>query len=75
MNKRSMTSAREEWLRIAVRRGHVLRMDSDTDEIDIFVVDYDFHNGPGCMTCDWSACMSCTPVDRIPICRAVMGGR
>jgi hypothetical protein len=41
--------------------GHVLKRDPEDGRIDIWVLDADFHNGPGCINCDMSWCQHCRP--------------
>lgn len=37
--------------------------------LDAFVLDENFHNGPGCSTCGWSVCWHCSPdLEKIPQC-------
>ncbi len=38
--------------------GHVLHRDEDGN-IDFFVMDYGYHNGPGCVNCHDSWCEHC----------------
>jgi hypothetical protein len=38
--------------------GHVLRRDED-GRVDNFVMEYGFHNGPGCVNCHDSWCEHC----------------
>ncbi len=38
--------------------GHVLKRDEYGD-IDCFVLDYEYHNGPGCVNCHDSWCEHC----------------
>lgn len=38
--------------------GHVLKRDEDGD-IDLFVMDAGYHNGPGCVNCHDSWCHHC----------------
>ena len=40
--------------------GHVLERGSD-GEVDIFVLDAGYHNGPGCVKCGLSWCHHCEP--------------
>ncbi|AMQ66071.1 hypothetical protein AAY80_144 [Stenotrophomonas phage vB_SmaS-DLP_6] len=40
------------------RAGHVLRRDED-GEVDCFAMEYEFHNGPMCVTCHMSWCEHC----------------
>jgi hypothetical protein len=51
----------------ALAKGHDLKRDEDGD-VDIFVVDVGYHNGPGCIACGWDACMHCDGIDKIPEC-------
>jgi hypothetical protein len=46
-------------------RGHVLRREED-GEVDIFYLDYDCHNGPGCVRCHESWCHHCR--DEVDMC-------
>lgn len=39
--------------------GHTLKLDKDGD-VDSFALNYDFHNGPACVTCYRSWCQHCT---------------
>lgn len=57
--------AEAEWKRIMIERGHVPRVsEHNADDIDIFVMDSDYHNGPGCTLC-WDAwCMHCDKPDK-----------
>jgi len=60
------------WLAAAREKGHTLRTWGDDGHVDIFVTDAGFHNGPGCETCGWSACMHCDwQAKKIPQCSAV----
>lgn len=38
--------------------GHILQRD-DTGKIDNWVLDFDYHNGPGCINCEESWCSHC----------------
>ncbi len=38
--------------------GHVLKRDED-GKIDNWVMEYDYHNGPGCVNCQDSWCEHC----------------
>ena len=38
--------------------GHVLYRDDDGD-VDHWRMDWDYHNGPGCMNCDETWCQHC----------------
>lgn len=62
----------DAWFTIARERGHTLRTWDDGQRVDMFVMDAGFHNGPGCETCGWSACMHCDwKAEDIPTCSAV----
>jgi hypothetical protein len=41
--------------------GHKLRREDD-GEVDIFALDYDYHNGPECVLCGDSWCHHCREV-------------
>ncbi len=47
-------------------RGHTPIMKDD--ELDMFVMDIAYHNGPGCSTCGWSTCWHCNrdPNEAVP---------
>lgn len=45
--------------------GHVLKRDKNGD-VDEWVLEYDIHNGPGCINCDESWCRHCE--DKIKPC-------
>ena len=55
------------WVEIAESKGHKLRRNDDGD-IDHFVTDVDFHNGPGCETCGDAWCEHCTDPAKIEPC-------
>lgn len=56
-----------EWLRVMRERGHTPVLDDD-GSLDIFIMDYDIHNGPGCSVCGWSTCWHCnsSPITVVP---------
>lgn len=58
---------RTGWLEVFRARGHTPVLDED-GEVDIFVTNPNGHNGPGCVTCEWTRCMHCCTVDQIPEC-------
>lgn len=43
--------------------GHKLRR-NDNGEVDVWVMEEDFHNGPGCELCGESWCHHCKPKAR-----------
>lgn len=43
---------------IANPKGHVWKLDEDGN-VDTFYLDYDFHNGPGCVKCGYTFCEHC----------------
>lgn len=47
-----------------VEKGHTPCMDNE--EIDMFYLEYEHHNGPGCTTCKWSVCEHCHGIESIP---------
>ncbi|MFM2091027.1 MAG: hypothetical protein RLZZ127_1516 [Planctomycetota bacterium] len=47
-----------EWLAHLEAQGHVLRR-NQFGKIDEFVLNTDYHNGPGCVVCDDSWCSLC----------------
>ena len=60
-------STEEKWLEAMKAKGHMPKLDDDGG-LDLFVLDVDFHNGPGCTICFWNCCMNCEGVDDIPEC-------
>lgn len=61
---------RARWFEVAGERGHTLKRNEDGD-IDQFVVDGGFHNGPGCTRCGWATCMHClSDFRKIPRCES-----
>lgn len=52
------------FIAAAEKAGHVLRL-SDDGDIDAFVCDSGFHNGPGCTRCLKSWCWHCTSADKV----------
>ncbi len=56
----------KSWFDKMIEMGHIPRMYDGN--LDVFVVDYDIHNGPGCSACNWSICMHCRSIDEIPEC-------
>lgn len=68
-----MTRDQEDrmWLEAMKAKGHMPIVDEDGD-LDIFALEADTHNGPGCAACGWSCCMYCTKVEDIPACDVVV---
>ena len=48
----------QEWYKELEDKGHELILD-EYGSIDIWVLDYDYHNGPGCAKCGISWCHHC----------------
>lgn len=48
-------------------KGHQWKEDED-GRVDVWVVNYDIHNGPECVNCGLSFCMHCFSADNIPEC-------
>ncbi len=60
-----------DWYDALKVKGHTPIMEDwdGVEEIDMFVVDIEFCNGPGCSKCHWSTCQHCHPnLDDIPFC-------
>jgi len=57
-----------EWSVALIEQGHtpILEPNGDLDTCAFAQL----HNGPGCSTCGWSACMHCDDIGRIPLCGA-----
>jgi hypothetical protein len=49
------------------KAGHVLKLDEDSDSVDIFAYEYGYCNGPECVKCGDSWCHHCQP--KIKECR------
>lgn len=65
-----MNDEKQQWFDAMKAKGHLPMMDElyDHPELNIWVVDVGFHNGPGCETCHWSCCMHCDSIESIPQC-------
>lgn len=50
----------EEYFQHIENKGHVLKREDG--EIDIWVFDADYHNGPGCEKCHDSWCYHCREI-------------
>ncbi len=46
------------WQKALVAAGHTPKLDED-GELDMFTLDYDHHNGPGCTACGQTWCEHC----------------
>ena len=64
-----MRESDQHWYDAMRRQGHIPRMYDG--EIDVWVMDSDIHNGPGCQVCWWSCCMHCDSTSDIPKCGAI----
>lgn len=65
---------KEAWRAALVRNGHAPALDDD-GKIDIWALDYSFHNGPACDTCHETWCMHCVgPGDVKPCTSPVIEG-
>lgn len=67
------------WFEAMKNKGHMPKMEKDSaDEnerkLDVWVVNHDIHNGPGCEVCDWCCCMHCNGIDDIPECDGCIEG-
>lgn len=56
----------QKWTEAIKAKGHTPVMDDG--ELEYFVMDAGFHNGPGCQTCGWSCCWHCDGIEDIPEC-------
>lgn len=57
-----------EWLEALIAKNHTPK--TEDGELDIFALEIDGHNGPGCVKCGWRCCWHCTRIDEIPDCEA-----
>lgn len=62
-----MESNRKKWYDGMIKKNHIPIISEDGD-LDIFVCDYDYHNGPGCSRCNENWCQHCDDVDKIEEC-------
>lgn len=62
-----LKTERDKWREALVRNGHMPRVDSDGD-IDMFAMDREYHNGPGCETCGEMWYHHCTDPSEIEPC-------
>lgn len=53
-----MTTREERICENLRAAGHVLKVDEE-GFVDRFVVDFDFHTGPGCVRCGGTWCLGC----------------
>lgn len=60
----------EAWIAAMKAKGHmpVMRDEEDGGGLDVFVMDYGYHNGPGCSSCGISWCHHCNGPDSIKEC-------
>lgn len=58
----------EKWMKALQDKGHTPVMDGG--QLEMFVTDNDFHNGPGCSECGWTTCWHCNTEASIPQCSA-----
>jgi hypothetical protein len=63
----SFVSRLEEWEKAIIDKGHIPVRGGDND-LDIFVTDSPYHNGPGCSMCGWTFCWHCFSIEDIPEC-------
>lgn len=57
----------DEWAKKVEAKGHKLCRNED-GEVDHWVVDVGYHNGPGCELCKDSWCEHCTDADKVREC-------
>lgn len=60
VSNRSKIKDREdkEWYDEMIKKNHIPILTADGD-LDNFVCDYDYHNGPGCSRCNENWCQHC----------------
>lgn len=58
----------QQWFDGMKAKGHTPATVDGREDLDIFVLDDDLHNGPGCETCGWCCCWHCKTIDDIPEC-------
>ena len=58
---------RRTWVKALREKGHNPRFD-ECGFLNIFVLDIDHCNGPGCSICKQSWCWHCSSLDQIPEC-------
>ncbi len=64
----SLSDKRAAWRAAIESKGHVPVINDDGD-LDIGVVDFGDHNGPGCSACGWDVCWHChADINDIPVC-------
>lgn len=62
-----MRKYQKDWMAEFRNKGHIPQLNED-NEIDMFVCDSEFHNGPGCQICKYAPCMWCTSIQNILKC-------
>lgn len=65
-----MNTKSKKWYDAMIAKGHTPIMCSyDSTQIESFVYEQGFCNGPGCSTCNWSTCWHCNKDENsIPEC-------
>lgn len=62
---------KQRWFDALMEKGHIPKMDNDVgdiDGLDICFLEFDDHNGPGCVACGMGWCWHCDDVDQIGQC-------
>lgn len=49
----------QDWIDALVAAGHTPAWDDDGNELDVFFLSVDMHNGPGCSACYDNWCEHC----------------
>lgn len=65
--------SKKDWVKSFLDAGHEFVMtepeyEGETPQIDWFVLDVDYHNGPKCAKCGWCDCQHCVKSENIPRC-------
>lgn len=84
----NLTENRRRWYQAMKAKGHSPVIDEERlaelreeeglgvepwRAMDMWVIAYEIHNGPGCSVCGWSCCEHCDDVDKIPDCDCIEG--
>lgn len=56
--------SRQDYHRLIEKLGHKLVRDADTNEIDSWQLDFENHNGPGCVYCGVAWCDHCREIPK-----------
>lgn len=68
----TMDAEDASWFEAMKAKGHMPILE-ENGNLDVFVLEYDHHNGPGCSACGWSCCHHCDSIESIPECTSIEG--